>query len=158
MTTQEKLQRIHGYATRYELAVCNLKRPLGHQNILVSYIVRTSRQGMLDACRKYGPQLVDVCQVSGDQVMIFKRIPGHGYNIELGDWTIRLTGRTQRTAIIESELPFIMDEWNAIGKDVEVFHLNPTDADHDQADAETEAHNDDKVDDYLASREENDVR
>lgn len=110
MTTQDKLQRIHGYATRYELAAVK-----GERRILIGYIVRRSRQGIRDACRKYGPQLVDVCQVSGNQLLVFNRF---SRMMELGDWTIRLTGRTQRTAIIEGELPFIVDEWNAIGKEV----------------------------------------
>ncbi len=110
MTTREKLERIHGYITRYELAAVK-----GDRRILVGYIVRTSFQGMLDACRKYGPQLIDVCQVSGTQLLIHNKTLKQ---IELGDWAIKLTGRTQRTAIVEGELPFIVDEWNAIGTEV----------------------------------------
>lgn len=110
MTTQEKLQRIHGYVTRYELAAVK-----GEHRILIGYIVRTSRQGMLDACRKYGSQLVDVLQVHPEQLLVFNRTI---QAFELGDWSIRLTGRTQRTAIIEGELPFIVDEWNKIGAEV----------------------------------------
>lgn len=110
MTTQEKLQRIHGYTTRYELAAVK-----GDRRILIGYIVRRSQQGMRDACRKYGPQLVDVCQVSGNQILIYNRFTRL---IKLGDWAIKLTGRTQRAAIIDGELPFIVDEWNAIGSEV----------------------------------------
>lgn len=112
MTTQEKLARITNYGTRYELIATNLTKPEGHQNILIGYIIRRSRQGMLDACRKFGREMIDVMGLDEHDLSVFDC---KAKTLSLGNnWFVRLTGRTQRTAIIEGELPFIVDEWKAI--------------------------------------------
>ncbi len=102
MTKLEQLARIKLYGTRYELAVVK-----GDCKYLISYVIRRSRPGMMDAIRKYGQQVIDVCGIDQSQIMGW--VPSrHVFEIGNG-WELRLTGRTQREAIMDDELMFILD-------------------------------------------------
>lgn len=104
-TKQEALAALHNRATRYELAAIK-----GEQRLLVSYTAQRSRQGMLHACRNRAEHIIRVAQVSPDTLLMFQRIgTGQGYKALMGDWAIQFTGRTQREAIMNGELPWIAE-------------------------------------------------
>lgn len=102
LTTQQKLESIHNRATRYELAAI-----MGERRVLIAYTGRRSRHGLLEACRKRGPQVVALTCPSGEELLNFDKKASNGATI--GQWAIRFTGRTQRDAIMEGELPYVAD-------------------------------------------------
>lgn len=101
MTTQEKLQRIQNRTTQYELIAIK-----GETRILIGYCAKT-RPGLLGMCRKNGQAVVDLCCPTGAENLMFGKKAAAGATI--GEWVVRFTGRTQRDAILEGELPFVVD-------------------------------------------------
>lgn len=97
MTTQQKLDRLKNYRTRYELAASH---PDGRK-VLIRYTARKGRRGLLDALTMDAAR---VCKVLGsDDIHWAKRAADGG---TMGDWTVKFSGRTQREAILDGELPF----------------------------------------------------
>jgi len=91
-----RLNRLKRYSTRYELIATH---PDGRK-VLVGY-TRKGRDGMLSMMRKNGEAWV---KFSGCEDIHFARRVGDGATS--GEWTINFSGRTQREAIMEGELPF----------------------------------------------------
>lgn len=100
MTTIEKLQRLQSGPTRYELAAI-----LGERRVLIGYCARQSRRTVLEACRKHGAA---VTKLLGASEIHFARKVADGATV--GAWTIRFTGRTQRDAVSNGELPYVSNE------------------------------------------------
>jgi hypothetical protein len=109
-TKEEKLARLRLYATRYEIAAVHSITGL---KWLVMYS-QTSRSSVLRGLQAevdevlFGVKLTRIHKlaqatgtVAGDWTT--KR----GLIAECGDWRVVVTGRTQREAIIEGELPSI---------------------------------------------------
>jgi hypothetical protein len=100
-TQLAKLARIKNYSTRYELIVEN--DGIRH---LVVYTPRRNRQGLISAIE---------CSVAHglsaltgvDSITFSKR--GDEPSAIVGKWRIRFSGRTQRDAIIQGELPWVGD-------------------------------------------------
>ena len=100
MTANERLVRLARLTNRgtyYELAAI-----LGDQRRLVAYTQRRSRSGMLAACRNRAVLLI---ALTGAENLQFGKRTVDGAT--MGDWQIRFTGRTERDAIMEGELPYI---------------------------------------------------
>lgn len=108
LTKEQKLARIARYSTRYELAAVR-----GDQKVLVCYSASRSRQTILSLCRQWAARLT---ALTGSETIGFAKKAEDG--AAMGAWKIRFTGRTQREAIIEGELPFI-------GADPEVITWTP---------------------------------
>lgn len=101
MTTQEKLIRIRNYGTRYELVASH---PDGRK-VLVGYTPRRGRSGLFDMLAKNGEAWV---KFSGAENITFgKRVSDGAVS---GEWSIKFSGRTQRDAICNGELPFFPRE------------------------------------------------
>jgi len=97
LTTQQKLDRLKNYRTRYELIASH---PDGRK-LLIRYTARQGRRGLLDALTMDAAR---VCQVLGaDDIHWGKRAADGGH---MGEWTVKFSGRTQREAILGGELPF----------------------------------------------------
>ena len=102
MTTLERLERLQGGPTRYELiAEC------GEQRILIKYCMRRSRSTLFSAIQKHGPALIALTGMTDDAYVEFLKPASKGAKI--GDWSIRFSGRTQREAI-STPLPWIGDK------------------------------------------------
>jgi len=97
MTRTERLARLQNRGTYYELAAVR-----GEQRRLIAYTQRRSRRGMLAACRN---RAVLVIALTGAEELQFGKRAEDGAT--LGAWQVRFTGRTERDAIMEGELPFI---------------------------------------------------
>jgi len=84
-------------ATRYELAAIN-----GEKRILVAYCSRNNRSGLRAACSKCAQALV---ALTGTDMIYPNGKSADG--CKMADWIIRFTGRTQREAIMQGELPYV---------------------------------------------------
>jgi len=91
-----RLERLKHYSTRYELVAAH---PDGRK-ILVGY-TRKGRDGLLSMMRKNGPAWV---KFSGCEDIHFAKRTAEGATS--GDWKVNFSGRTQREAIMNGELPF----------------------------------------------------
>jgi len=101
MTLQEKLARIKNYSTRYELVAIHSDG----RKVLVGYTPRRGRSGLYDMLATNGPAWV---KFSGAENVTFgKRVADGAIS---GDWSINFSGRTQRDAICNGELPFFAQE------------------------------------------------
>ncbi len=101
--TLDRLERLQNQPTRYELV---LER--GDTRIRICYSMRTGRHSLLTACQKHGQTLVDYIGMDDKAQMVFLKPASRG--AQIGEWSIRFTGRTQRDAIsTRSELPWIGD-------------------------------------------------
>lgn len=91
-----KLEAIKNRATRYELVI-----ERGAERLRLCYTGRKNRNGIIDAIRRNGAELVDLTGAES-----FKLGSGNcaGPSVLLGDWRICFSGRTQREAIIAGEL------------------------------------------------------
>lgn len=94
---QKYLQDIICRPTAYELAVEG-----NGQKLLLRYASRKTRQGLLKNVRFHGQRLVDL---TGAERVTFGKRASDGAT--MGAWRIYFTGRTEREAIIEGELPYI---------------------------------------------------
>lgn len=106
MTTAQKLERLHNRATRYEVVA-------EHQDgrrYLVGYTSRPSRQGIAAIIRQNAEHVVRKLALPADAEFTIsgKGRFGHVFTVP-GGWSMRLTGRTQRDAIIGGELEFVAD-------------------------------------------------
>ncbi len=113
MTKSEQLARLTNRATRYELALIN-----GDTRILVMYSHGRARHDLLKCCRTHGEAIVALACPTGEELLTFA--PKAADGAKIGPWSIRFTGRTQREAIIEGELPFIGD----VGRVARVFEVS----------------------------------
>ena len=103
MTTSanlQVLQRIRGSDTLYELVA---KHPDG-RSYLIRYTHRRSRDALLKNLRHYGET---VARLMGPTVT-FASHAADGATV--GDWRVSWTGRTERDALRDGELPFIGKE------------------------------------------------
>lgn len=102
MTTEQKLERLKNYHTRYEIAA---ERGDGHR-LLIGYTPRKGRRGMYSMLQQRldGGSLEHVL---GTLELNWGKRAADG--CAMGDWRIFFTGRTQRDAILAGELPFICD-------------------------------------------------
>lgn len=94
MTQEQKLARLHNRPTGYEVAAIK-----GETRILVAYCQRHSFSGLRNAVYNRAEKVVALTGKTE-----FQSRKG---DMLLGDWTIRFTGRTQRDAILEGELPYV---------------------------------------------------
>ena len=102
MTKEQKLARIHNRATAYEVVAVR-----GDEQILIGYTTQHSRSGLLGMCRKNGERVIARLMLSTDSMLVPGKKASDGF--ALGDWQVRFSGRTQREAIIEGELPWVGD-------------------------------------------------
>jgi hypothetical protein len=96
---EQKLARLQHYATRYELAAIR-----GNERVLIVYTPRKNRQVLWASLRERAEA---VCALTGASEVTFGKKAADGAT--MGEWRICFTGRTQREAIIEGELPFVLD-------------------------------------------------
>jgi len=101
MTITEKLEAIRHYATRYEIALSFADG----RKMLVCYTPRKNKAGLRDAILSRGKAiLAQMPDLSDDARMTYAAATG----FSLGNGCrIYFTGRTQRDAICNGELPFI---------------------------------------------------
>lgn len=102
--TQDKLDRIKNYHTRYEVIVVDTTGEF--RSILVGYTSRKSLPGLLALAQKQGAALIRVLAISEHD-----RFHRGGQSLGVpslcvGRWLIQFSGRTQRQAYIEGERPF----------------------------------------------------
>ena len=101
MTTQEKLAQLHNRTTRYEI-VCH--SPTG-ERWLIGYTARPGKPGMMNSTRAIGESVVALTGVTDQDKAKFSGGRTRA-RLDLGNgWAIAFSGRTQRDAIIEGELP-----------------------------------------------------
>lgn len=100
-TVQQRLERLHNGPTRYELIA-----ERGETRILIAYSMRTGRHALLTSTQKHGPALIAMMGLTDEARIVFLKPAARG--AQIGEWSIRFSGRTQREAI-QSELPWIGD-------------------------------------------------
>lgn len=105
MSTVQKLNRLRGRSTCHEVIA---EHPTDARRFLVCYLCRTTQRGLLQALRHRTQRLITSLGLPPN-VRVILMTDAAGLPIaHLADWTIRLTGRTEREAIVaEDELPSI---------------------------------------------------
>lgn len=104
MTKLQRLEALKHYSSRYELVATH---PDGRK-VLVGYTPRRGRSGLFDMLAKNGVAWV---KFSGSENITFgKRVADGAIS---GKWSINFSGRTQREAICNGELPFFPRELEA---------------------------------------------
>jgi hypothetical protein len=96
-----KLERLRLYGTRYELAMTHTET---RESLLIAYSTGKARRDVFRYVSdpdRVGPI---VARTGSDSIHFGKRAADGG---TMGEWSIRFTGRTQRQAITEGELPYI---------------------------------------------------
>jgi hypothetical protein len=96
MTTHDKLTRLHNRGTLYELVV--------NSQYLAGYC-RHGKPGILGMLRQHGDAWA--ARIGKDDLIVFAR---DGRSCQLGSFRIAFSGRTQRSAITEGELPWALDQ------------------------------------------------
>lgn len=96
-TAEQRLANLKHHATLYELAITD-----GTTMYLVCYSDRKGRSGILGCIRNKG-RGERVVALTGSETLTFAKRAADGAT--LGRWTINFTGRTERQAIAEGELP-----------------------------------------------------
>jgi hypothetical protein len=94
-----KLERLKNRRTAYELAAIR-----GDERVLLAYSCGRGRRDILNSCRKRAEAVV---RLLGNAEITFGRTVADGATA--GEWSIRFTGRTQRDAYVEGELPYVGD-------------------------------------------------
>jgi hypothetical protein len=102
MTKLEKLNRLTNRGTAYELIAVSPNMT----KVLAGYTPRRSKEGIVRMLQKNGAAWTK--KVREITIEFIKM--GKGPTAKLGDLTIFFTGRTQREAILEGELPWFEDE------------------------------------------------
>jgi hypothetical protein len=97
-----KLAKLHSYGTRYEVEV---EHPNGARK-LVAYTPRRTGTGLVSAVTAHGERIVSFLGIGDTASMSWKGKGRDAMGVD-GGGVIRFSGRTQREAIIEGELPFI---------------------------------------------------
>ena len=101
MNTQQstQLERLKNYKTRYEVtAKCD------ETTLFIGYTAKHSRLGVLSCFRGRASRdqaLLDAMQVNGSD----RLFDAPNLALRVNAWTVGFTGRTQREAITEGELP-----------------------------------------------------
>ena len=98
-TLAEKLNRIKNHSTKYELILAK-----GDEKYLVVYTPRRTRTGIMAATPDRHQQLQ---RIIGSDLSEARFAPRSRDGVIIGEWRLYFTGRTQRDAYIEGELPFI---------------------------------------------------
>jgi hypothetical protein len=95
---EAKLERLKNYHTRYEVIM-----ERGTERVLVVYMHNQSYRRLREAVvEKINP----IQTFAGASV--YEEAMGRGKrSLAAGDWRIRFSGRTQREAILQGELPFV---------------------------------------------------
>lgn len=88
--------------TRYELTLSK-----GNEKFLICYCMRTGRHSLLKAIHAKGEAILKIANLSDDAMLTWSKPAKLG--AMLGGWRVYFTGRTQRSAITEGELPFVLD-------------------------------------------------
>jgi hypothetical protein len=96
---ERKLERLRHYSTRYEVVGRN-----GDVTILAGYTSKKTRHGLLGMVRQHGEAWVEYANSTSLQ---FRGKAADG--VQVGEWTITFSGRTQREAYIAGEHPFVLD-------------------------------------------------
>jgi hypothetical protein len=100
--TTKQLESLRNRATLYELAMTR-----GDERILIAYASGKGRQDIWRCVTSDKRVKAIVAKVGTDAIDFAKRAAD---GATMGGWAIRFTGRTQRDAISEGELPYIGDE------------------------------------------------
>ena len=101
-TTAERLARLRNRATCYEIAAIQ-----GERRILIAYAAMHSRHGLLKACQNRGQMIIAALGIGESDLLMPAKRAAEGFTV--GAWSIRFTGRTERDAIQEGELPYVGD-------------------------------------------------
>jgi len=102
-TQAAKLARIQNYRTRYEV----IAEMPGRAPMLVCYLSSLSRHGLLEAMRGRSERIIKALGIGPDDTITFAGSTQTRPQAQIGAWTIRLSGRTQRDAIIAGEHPYL---------------------------------------------------
>lgn len=97
-----KLARLHNRPTAYELVATS-----GDRSVLVAYSQSQGRSALLKCLRHREQAVVSLFNEGADPNVTFGKKASDGATV--GAWTIRFSGRTQRDAIINGELPYVED-------------------------------------------------
>jgi len=102
--TLEKLEALRHYATKYEVVATH---PDGRR-FRVGYLGQLSRRGLFLLMRAVGERLVRVMGLDESATM---QVNGSAKRptATVGSWTVAVSGRTQRDAILSGELPLTLD-------------------------------------------------
>lgn len=97
----KQLERLRNHATLYELVMTR-----GNERILIAY---SSGKGRTDIWRSVtsDKRVKAIIAKAGTENLTFGKKVVDG--AMMGEWKINFTGRTQREAISEGELPYIAD-------------------------------------------------
>lgn len=96
---QARLDTIYNRTTRYEITATHEDG----RKFLVGYTIHKSRSGLLATMRKRPDQLATALGLGDSEPWTFKTKPLPRATV--AGWTIGFTGRTERDAIIEGEIP-----------------------------------------------------
>ena len=102
MSKTERLELLRNRLTGYEITASN-----GDRKILIAYSGAKSRHGLLRACQARGEKIIKALEISDDAMFLPAARAADGFKI--GDWAFRFSGRTERDAIMEGELPYVGD-------------------------------------------------
>jgi hypothetical protein len=100
---EAKLARLHRRATLYEAVMVNVKTD---QRVLVGYTSNT-RSRLLSMLNRHSAAVI---KLAGTDLMQGTREHRAGVPLGMvimGDWLIGFSGRTERQAIYEGELPWV---------------------------------------------------
>lgn len=98
---QQRLKSLKYHATKYEIVATHKDG----RKVLVGYTPRKGRQGLWAMVAKNATAWI---AFSGEGSLTFAKRAADGATA--GDWNINFSGRTQRDAIINGELPFFAKE------------------------------------------------
>lgn len=99
--TRTRLEKMVGRRTLYELAAIK-----GDRRVLVAYCSGRGRRQLWAAITDIR-RIDHVIRLTGAREAVFAKAAIGGAT--LGEWEVRFTGRTQREAIIEGELPYVAE-------------------------------------------------
>ena len=99
-TPAERLASMTRESTLYELALTSPDRT---RKILVAYCNRTGRRGLYNAVAKDGRREAIVALTGTEEITFAKRSAD---GAKMNGWEIKFSGRTQREAIAQGELPY----------------------------------------------------
>lgn len=103
MTRLDRLERLRNHSTKYEV-VAETSSQYG-KRYLIAYTSRRSRHGLLKACQSKGEAIIKAFGITDNDQFIPSPKAADGFRI--GVWQFRFSGRTQREAIMQGELPWI---------------------------------------------------
>lgn len=101
-TLLKRLGWLRHHATRYELAAVH---PDGRK-ILIAYTRQKSRNGIWNAVTEDHRMQKIIALVGAADCEFLKPATA---GLQMSEWTIKFTGRTQRDALLSGELAFVLD-------------------------------------------------